>query len=113
MHPNHKSIITTRAAARSIQNPIRNDFVVRRKTSSRKHGLSLVWPSRRANTRISRKIIEQDLELLRQANIDQQLFDLSILPVNRSLLLFHESIQQAKTDTITSIDGVLDLSLAR
>ena len=77
---------------------IKNDIIHRRKASSPKKHSTLILPSRRANTRISRKIIEQDLELLRQANIDQQPLDLSVLPTFD------------KSDTI---EDVLDLSLTR
>ncbi len=93
--PIRKSIITTRsqAAARGIQ----NDFVHRRKSSPPRKRLSLGLPSHRPNTRINRKIIEQDLELLRQA----QPLDLS----NRPLI--------AEESSKTPADDILDLSLSR
>ena len=93
--PTRKSIITTRsqAAARGIK----NEFVHRRKSSPPRKRLSLGLPSHRPNTRINRKIIEQDLELLRQA----QPLDLS----NRPLI--------AEESNKTSTDDILDLSLSR
>ena len=53
----------------------------RRKPSPPKKRVPLVIPSHRANTRISRRIIEQDLRLLHQSALasssDQQPLDLS------------------------------------
>jgi hypothetical protein len=94
-----KSIITTRSqtAARGIK----NDFVHRRKSSPPRKRLSLGLPSHRPNTRINRKIIEQDLELLRQA----QPLDLSNRPLS-----FEES--SPKSSKIPPED-ILDLSLSR
>ena len=118
-----KSIITTRAQAAS-----RN----RRKSSPPKKRLAIQYPSQRPNTRINRRIIEQDLKLLRQANVlppmspptNQQPLDLS-LGANRSSS--YEDIQDkpsTQTSAVddeetstqrkpTAIEGVLDLSLSR
>jgi hypothetical protein len=95
IRPMRKSMIITRsqAAARGIK----NDFVHRRKSSPPRKRLSLDLPSHRPNTRINRKIIEQDLELLRQA----QPLDLSNRPLS-----FEESSK-------ISADNILDLSLSR
>lgn len=64
--PIRKSIITTRSQA-AVARGVKNDFVHRRKSSPPKKRPSVGLPSYRPNTRINRKIIEQDLELLRQA----------------------------------------------
>ncbi|CAF1524016.1 unnamed protein product, partial [Adineta steineri] len=61
IHSNYKS-------ATGIQNRIKNNSIHRRKSSLPRKRLSLILPTHRANTRISRKIIEQVLQLLRQAN---------------------------------------------
>lgn len=60
-----KSLITTRSqtAARHLK----NSFVHRRKSSPPKKHLSHSLLTHRPNTRINKKNIEQDLELLRQA----------------------------------------------
>ncbi|CAF3677008.1 unnamed protein product [Rotaria socialis] len=63
-----KSNITTRAQAIAEQNMLNKDIVDRRKSGSLRKPLSLSLPLHRPNTRMSRKIIEQDLELLRKAN---------------------------------------------
>ncbi|CAF2076801.1 unnamed protein product [Rotaria magnacalcarata] len=63
-----KSNITTRAQAVAEQNMLNKDIVDRRKSGSLRKPLSLSLPSHRPNTRMNRKIIEQDLELLRKAN---------------------------------------------
>ncbi|CAF1109321.1 unnamed protein product [Adineta steineri] len=91
IHPNCKS-------ATGIQNRIRNNSIHRRKSSLPRKRLSLILPTRRANTRISRKIIEQDLQLLRQANHNNQ------QSTNNKLIII---------DTLTSTDDILDLSLTR
>jgi hypothetical protein len=93
-HPIRKSIITTRSQTAS--RGMKKDFVHRRKSSPPIKRLSLGLPSHRPNTRINRKIIEQDLELLRQA----QPLDLS----NRTSL---------PKITKTPADDLLDLSLSR
>lgn len=77
---------------------MKNDFVHRRKSSPPKKRPSLGLPSYRPNTRINRKNIEQDLELLRQA----QPLDLS----NRINSLDDESTRKNPTHDI------LDLSLS-
>jgi hypothetical protein len=89
---NRKSIITTRSqtAARGIK----NDFVHRRKSSPPKKRSPLALSTHRPNTRINKKNIEQDLELLRQA----QPLDLSS---NKT------SIEKIP------IEDVLDLSVSR
>ncbi len=86
-----KSIMTTRSqtAARIIK----NDLVHRRKSSPPKKRLSLGLSTHRPNTRINKKIIEQDLELLRQA----QPLDLS----------------NQRSISKLPIENVLDLSLSR
>lgn len=91
--------------------------------------MSLPLPPHRPNTRINRRIIEQDLKLLRQANVlpplsppsNQQPLDLS-LGANRSSS-YEEIVEPPSTnietikETIqiktTPIEGVLDLSLSR
>jgi hypothetical protein len=119
-----KSIITTRAQAAA-----RSHSHNRRKSSPPKKRSSLLLPPHRPNTRISRRIIEQDLKLLRQANVlpplsppsNQQPLDLSLGPSNRSSS-FEEVLEGSNTkdehDTVTTkstapIEGVLDLSLSR
>lgn len=57
----------------------------RRKPLSNKKYLSSVLSLHRPNTRMSRKIIEQDLELLRQANNNIQAMDLTMLSSNQSI----------------------------
>ncbi|CAM4804518.1 unnamed protein product [Rotaria magnacalcarata] len=122
--PVRKSIITTRAQAAA-----RSHSKSRRKSSPPKKRLSLQLPSHRPNTRINRRNIEQDLKLLRQANVlpplspptHQQPLDLSLGP-NRSSSS-EETMEQTTTniETIketteiktTPIEGVLDLSLSR
>jgi hypothetical protein len=86
-----KSIMTTRSqtAARIIK----NDLVHRRKSSPPKKRLSLGLSTHRPNTRINKKIIEQDLELLRQG----QPLDLS----------------NQRSTAKPPIEDVLDLSLSR
>lgn len=123
VRPARKSIITTRAQAAA-----RNHSKSRRKSSPPKKRLSLPLPPHRPNTRINRRIIEQDLKLLRQANVlpplsppmNQQPLDLSLGP-NRSSS-FEETIEQPTSietikETIeikpTPVEGVLDLSLSR
>ncbi|CAF4113692.1 unnamed protein product [Rotaria sp. Silwood2] len=128
IRPIRKSIITTRAQAAARNNHSKN----RRKSSPPKKRLSLQLPSHRPNTRINRRIIEQDLKLLRQANVlpplspptNQQPLDLSLGP-NRSSS-YEEMTEQTTTTTTnietiketieiktTLIEGVLDLSLSR
>lgn len=123
IRPIRKSIITTRAQAAA-----RSNSHNRRKSSPPKKRSSLL-PPHRPNTRISRRIIEQDLKLLRQANVlpplsppsNQQPLDLSLGPSNRSSS-FEEVLESSNTkddhDTVTTksttpIEGVLDLSLSR
>ncbi|CAF3653798.1 unnamed protein product [Rotaria sordida] len=84
----HKSTITTRSqisTKKPIHNTIKKKFVQHRKSSSSKKRLSHILPLNRPNTRRNRKIIEQDLELLRQANNNLQLRDLSTIPSNQSI----------------------------
>ncbi|CAF3399747.1 unnamed protein product [Rotaria sp. Silwood1] len=130
IRPIRKSIITTRAQAAARNNHSKN----RRKSSPPKKRSSLQLPSHRPNTRINRRIIEQDLKLLRQANVLPQLspptyqqpLDLSLGP-NRSSS-YEEIIEQTTTTTTTTdsetlkeiiqikttpMEGVLDLSLSR
>ena len=124
VRPVRKSIITTRAQAAA-----RSHSHNRRKSSPPKKRSSLLLPPHRPNTRISRRIIEQDLKLLRQANVlpplsplsNQQPLDLSLGPSNRSSS-FEEVLDASNTkdehEAITSkstapIEGVLDLSLSR
>ena len=123
-HPVRTSIITTRAQAAA-----RNHSHNRRKSSPPKKRSAPLLPPHRPNTRISRKIIEQDLKLLRQANVlpplsppvNQQPLDLSLGAQNRSSS-FEDPIEKStiedKQETIvpqktTPIEGVLDLSLSR
>ena len=91
--PNRKSIITTRSQAAIA----RGLSIHRRKSSPPKKRSPVGLTSHRANTRIHRKSIEQDLELLRQA----QPLDLS----NRINSL-DESTEK------TSTPEILDLSLS-
>jgi hypothetical protein len=123
IRPIRKSIITTRAQAAA-----RNHSNNRRKRSPPKKRPSLVLPPHRPNTRISRRIIEQDLKLLRQANVlpplsppmNQQPLDLSLGPSNRSSS-FEEPLdknqlgdqQNMTTTKAVPVEGVLDLSLSR
>lgn len=93
---NRKSIITTRSQA-AMTRGLAADFVHRRKSSPPKKRSPVGLTSHRANTRIHRKSIEQDLELLRQA----QPLDLS----NRI-----QSLE--KSTEKTSTPEILDLSLS-
>lgn len=119
-----KSIITTRAQAAA-----RTHSHNRRKSSPPKKRTTMLLPPHRPNTRISRKIIEQDLKLLRQANVlpplsppsNQQPLDLSLGPSNRSSS-FEEPTEKTSTQDkqenllpqkMAPIEGVLDLSLSR
>ncbi|CAF0891887.1 unnamed protein product [Rotaria sp. Silwood1] len=82
-----KSTITTRtqiSTKQIIQNMNKKGFVQRRKSYSSKKRYSLTLSLNRPNTRINRKIIEEDLELLRHANNNLQPLDLSFIPSNQS-----------------------------
>ncbi|CAF2824666.1 unnamed protein product [Rotaria sp. Silwood2] len=118
----HKSTITTRAQIsrkQTIQNTIKKDCIQRRKFSSSKKRYSLTLPLNRPNTRINRKIIEQDLELLRQANNNLQPLDLSLISSNQSSSFkeskpkqtIHTINQSIKRHTKTATEDTLDLSL--
>ncbi|CAF0885558.1 unnamed protein product [Rotaria sordida] len=137
IRPIRKSIITTRSQAAAAAAASRNNHSKnRRKSSPPKKRLSHQLTSHRPNTRINRRIIEQDLKLLRQANVlpplspptNQQPLDLSLGP-NRSSS-YEEIIEQTTITTTTTttnietrkdiiplkttpIEGVLDLSLSR
>lgn len=124
--PIRKSIITTRAQAAA-----KSHSHHRRKSSPPKKRSSIVLPSHRPNTRISRKIIEQDLKLLRQGNAlaplsppsNQQPLDLSLGSAHRSSSFEEEvrekPIVEEKSVSINNkteekpLEGVLDLSLSR
>ncbi|CAF3409595.1 unnamed protein product [Rotaria sp. Silwood1] len=82
-----KSTITTQtqiSTKQIIQNMNKKGFVQRRKSYSSKKRYSLTLSLNRPNTRINRKIIEEDLELLRHANNNLQPLDLSFIPSNQS-----------------------------
>ena len=115
-----KSIITTRSQAAA-----RNYSKNRRKSSPPKKRLSLQLSSHRPNTRINRRIIEQDLKLLRQGNVISS--STNPQPLDLSLGRNHSSSYEETIEKITNIEtiqsntqietipieGVLDLSVSR
>jgi len=124
--PVRKSIITTRAQAAA-----KNHSHHRRKSSPPKKRSAVLLPPHRPNTRISRRIIEQDLKLLRQGNAlaplsppsNQQPLDLSLGSAHRSSSFEDEirdkAVTEQKPTSISNktdeapVEGVLDLSLSR
>ena len=121
-----KSIITTRAQAAA-----KNHSHHRRKSSPPKKRSAVALPPHRPNTRISRRIIEQDLKLLRQGNAlaplsppsNQQPLDLSLGSAHRSSSFEDEIREKPAPEPTTTpisnkidetpVEGVLDLSLSR